>query len=203
MLGQRAGQAPDLELIRWLGLSFTTGKSYDGKAFFATDHKAHGRAAVWSNKGTKKLSATNFQAAYANLRDRKDSAGVPLFTLLDPSKVFLVVCSDDEATADSIVKLATLSGGGENPNYNKAQVLVLPGLQPAGSDRPWFLLDCGNEVKPIIFQDRVKFELTPNMSLTSDKVFNEDVFSWKARGRFAIAGGLPEFAYGSTGADAA
>ncbi len=201
--GQRAGQSPDLELIKWLGLSFTTSKSYDGKSFFAADHKAHGRAAAWSNLGTKKLSAPNFQLAYANLRDRRDAAGVPLFTLLNPAQVYLVVCSDDEATADSIVKLATLAGGGENPNYNKAQVLVMPGLQPAGAARPWFLLDCGGEVKPIIYQERVKFELTANMSLTADKVFNDDLFSWKARGRFAIAGGLPEYAWGSTGADPA
>ncbi|HEY1048230.1 MAG TPA: Mu-like prophage major head subunit gpT family protein [Prosthecobacter sp.] len=204
MWGQRAGQAPDLELIKWLKSTFTTAKAYTGKTFFATDHKAHGKAIAFSNKGTKKLSADNFEAAYASLRNREDAAGVPLFTLLDPQQVYLVVCAGDESLADRIVKMAKLADGGDNPNFNKAQVLVLPGLQPAvGTDRPWFLLDCGGEVKPIIYQNRVDFELTANMDLKSDKVFSEDIFSWKARGRFAIAGGLPEFAYGSTGADAA
>ncbi|MCW0218222.1 MAG: Mu-like prophage major head subunit gpT family protein [Prosthecobacter sp.] len=203
MWGQRAGQSPDLELISQLSLGFTTFKSYDGKALFADDHKAYKRPAVWSNKGTKKLSAANFQIAYASLRERRDAGNVPLFTLLDPSKVFLVVCSDDEATADSIVKMAKTAAGADNPNFNKAQVVVLPGLQPASADRPWFLLDCGNEIGPLVFQDRVMFELTANLDLKSDKVFTEDLFEWKARGRFAIAAGMPEFGYGSTGADAA
>lgn len=203
MWGQRAGLAPVLELINWLKLSFTTAKAYTGKSFFATDHKAHNKAVEFSNRGTKKLSAANFQAAYANLRGRKDAEGIPLFNLLNPAKVYLVVCEDDEAVADSIVRLETLSTGGKNPNYNKAKVIVMPGLQPAGNDRPWFLLDCGAPVGPLVYQPRAKFEITPNFSLTSDRVFNEDLFSWKARGRFAIAGGLPEKAYGSTGADAA
>lgn len=214
MWGQRAGQVPDLELTDLLvnAFSSTKGKDYMGSAFFAASKKAHAKATAFANLSAKKLSSTNFEAAYASLRERNDAAGVPLFTMQDSSQVYLVVCSDDEATADSIVKLATLSGGGMNPNYNKAQVLVLPGLQTKAQAstiindadaRPWFLLDCGQEIKPLIYQPRVAFELTPNFSLTSDAVFNQDVFSWKARGRLAMGYGLPELAYGSTGADAA
>lgn len=214
MWGQRAGQVPDLELITLLinAFSASKGKDYTGSAFFAANKKAHSKATAFTNLGVKKLSAANFQAAMASLRERKDAAGVPLFTMQDPNQVYLVVCSDDEATADSIVKLATLSGGGENPNYNKAKVIVLPGLQSAAQSSsiindvdalPWFLLDCGQEVRPLIYQPRVKFELTPNFNLTSDAVFNEDLFAWKARGRLAMGYGLPEFAWGSTGADPA
>lgn len=212
--GQRAGQAPDLELIQLLVNSFsaTKGKDYTGSAFFAANKKAHSKATAFTNVGAKKLSAANFQAGMASLRERKDAAGVPLFTLQDASQTFLVVCSDDEVTADEIVKLETVAGGGKNPNYNKAQVIVMPGLQSAAQAdtgindadaRPWFIFDCGQAVRPLIYQPRVKFELTPNFSLTSDKVYNEDVFSWKARGRMALGYGLPELAYGSTGKDAA
>jgi len=214
MNGQRAGQAPDLELIQVLVNSFsaTKGKDYTGGAFFATGKKAHSKATAFTNKAVKKLSAANFVTGLASLRERVDAAGVPLFTMQDPSQVYLVVCSDDEAAADEIVTLPTLSGGGANPNYKKAIVIVLPGLQTAAQAdagindadaRPWFILDCGQEVRPLIFQPRINFEITPNFNLLSDSAFNEDVFAWKTRGRMALGYGLPEYAYGSTGADAA
>jgi phage major head subunit gpT-like protein len=195
--GQRGEQVPDLELIAALNASFTTLQAFTGKAFFATDHKVD--KTTFSNKGTKKLSAANFETGYAAIRGVKDGAGVPLFTLSDPSKVFLVVSPTYEATADAIVRLDTLSTGGKNPNYNKAQVLVMPGL----SEHHWFILDCSNVVTPFIFQDRVPLELTAQMKLTDDIVFNDDMFAWKARRRCAIATGMPQYAYGSTGADAA
>jgi phage major head subunit gpT-like protein len=214
MWGQRAGQAPDLELLQLLinGFSATRGKDYTGGAFFASGKKAHAKATAFTNLAVKKLSADNFVAALANMKERNDAEGVPLYLGLDSSQLYLVVCSDDESTADAIVNLPTLSGGGANPNYKKAQLIVMPGLQTLAQSssiindadaKPWFLFDCSQPVKPLIFQPREAFELTPNFSLTSDSVFNEDIFQWKARGRMALGYGLPEYAYGSTGADAA
>lgn len=212
--GQRAGQVPDLELTQLLvnGFSSTKGRDYTNSAFFSAAKKAHGKATAFTNNGVKKLSAANFEAALAGLVERVDAEGVPLYLGQDSSMLYLVVCSDDQSTGESIVKLPTLSGGGANPNYQKAQLIVLPGLQSAAQAssvindadaRPWFLLDCSQPVKPFIYQPRASFEITPNFSLTSDAVFNEDVFQWKARGRMALGYGLPEYAYGSTGADAA
>lgn len=212
--GQRSGQVPDLELITLLVNSFssTKGKDYTGSAFFAANKKAHAKATAFSNTMAKKLSADNFVTALANLTERKDAEGVPMFLAQDPTQLYLVVCSDDQSTAESIVSLQTLSGGGANPNYKKAQLIVLPGLQSAAQAdtgindadaRPWFLLDCSQPVKPLIFQPRVPFEITPNFALTSDGVFNDDVFAWKARGRMAMGYGLPEYAYGSSGKDPA
>lgn len=210
--GQRAGQVPDVELITLLVNSFSAskGKDYTGSAFFAANKKAHAKATAFTNLDTKKLNAANFEAALANLTERKDAEGVPMFLARDPNQLFLVVCSSDQSTAEAIVKLQTLSGGGANPNYGKAQVLVLPGLESAAQAdsgindadaRPWFLLDCSQAVKPLIYQPRVSFEITPNFALTSDGVFNDDVFAWKARGRLAMGYGLPEYAYGSNGKD--
>lgn len=212
--GQRSAQVPDLELITLLVNSFsaTKGKDYTGSAFFAANKKAHSKATAFSNTMAKKLSAANFVTALANLTERKDAEGVPMFTAQNPDQLYLVVCSDDQSEAESIVNLATLSGGGANPNYKKAQLIVLPGLQSAAQAdtgindadaRPWFLMDCSQAVKPLIFQPRVAFEITPNFSLTSDSVFNDDLFAWKARGRMAMGYGLPEYAYGSSGKDAA
>lgn len=194
--GQKGAQRPDVELITLLNASFTTARAWTTKPLFAADHKI-GKT-TFSNLGTKKLSAANFVTAYANIRGRKDGNGDPLFTLSDPSKVFLVVGEDYESTADSIVKMDTLSTGGKNPNYNKAQVVTIPGL----GDK-WFLLDNSNAVGAVIFQDRIPLSITANFNLTSEDVLRFNQFAWYARSRFAIGTGKPEYGYGSTGADAA
>lgn len=212
--GQRAGQVPDLELTQLLINAFSAakGKDYTGSAFFAAGKKAHGKAVAFTNNGVKKLSAANFEAALADLIERRDAEGVPLYLGQDSSMLQLVVCSSDQSTAEAIVKVPTLAGGGANPNFQKAQLIVMPGLQSAAQAsavindadaRPWFLLDASQAVKPFIYQPRMSFEITPNFNLTSDAVFNEDVFQWKARGRMVLGYGLPEYAFGSTGADAA
>jgi phage major head subunit gpT-like protein len=195
-LGQNGQSAPDYEFLSLLSLLFTDAKAYTGKSFFATDHKIGN--VTFSNKMLKKLSATNFEEGYAALRGMKKGTGQPLFTLLDPSKVFLLVGENYESTADSIVKLDTLSTGGRNPNYNKAKVVVIPGL-----GHSWMIFDCSDYVTPIIFQDRIPLELTTAMNLTDEAVLNADVFKWKARRRFALGTGEPRRAYGSTGANAA
>lgn len=197
-LGQNGQAAPDYELLALLPLLFTTVKAYTGVSFFNAAHKLAPKSAAFSNLGTKKLSADNFTAGYAALRGMKKATGQPLFTLLDPSKVILLVGENYEATADSIVKLAKLANGGDNPNFNKARVEVIPGL----GDK-WMILDCSDMITPIIFQDRIPLELTAATSFNDEAVMNADEFKWKARRRFAFGPGDPRRAYGSTGADAA
>jgi len=195
-LGQNGEAAPDYDFLTLLPLLFTTAKAYTGKVFFAPDHKIG--QVTFSNKGTKKLSAANFEAGYAALRGMKKGTNQPLFTMLDTSKVFLLVGENYESTADAIVKMDTLSTGGRNPNYNKAQVVVIPGL-----GHSWMILDNSDLVTPIIFQDRVPLTLTSAMAETDENVLNADEYKWKARRRFALGTGEPRRAYGSTGADAA
>lgn len=195
--GQQGEAQPDYELLTLLPLLFTTAKAYTGKSFFATDHKI-GDAPAFSNKMLKKLSADNFATGYAALRGMKQGNGQPLFTLLDPSKVFLLVGENYETTADSIVKLAKLANGGDNPNFNKAQVVVIPGLGDA-----WMIFDCSNMVTPIIFQDRIPLTITAAFSETDEAVLNANEYKFKIRSRFALGTGDPRFAYGSTGANAA
>lgn len=196
--GQQGEAQPDYELLTLLPLLFTTAKAYTGKAFFAADHKLTDKAGAFSNLGTKKLSAANFEAGYAALRNMKQGNGQPIFTLLDPSKVYLVVSPDYESTADSIVKLAKTAAGADNPNFNKAKVVVIPGL-----GHKWMILDCSNMVTPIIFQDRVPLTLTAAFSETDEAVLNADEYKYKIRRRFALGTGDPRYAYGSTGADPA
>ncbi len=59
------------------------------------------------------------------------------------------------------------------------------------------------EVKPFILQEREAFALTSLTDTKSQQVFEQDLYSWKVKGRMAVGYGLPEFAFGSTGVDAA
>lgn len=210
--GERASFVPDTELtdVMCNGFSATAGKDYTGGAFFAANKKAHPKATAFTNKdtGSKKLNAANFEAGLANLQERVDAEGVPLYLGLDSTKLLLVVCSTDRATADAIVA-KTLAAGGDNPNYNKATVVVWPGLETRAATligagaRPWMLLDVSKEVKPFILQERESFALTSLTALNSQQVFEQDLFSWKVKGRMAIGYGLPEMAYASAGENAA
>lgn len=217
MWGNRADQVVDTEFTMLLVNAFGTGaasKDYTGTGFFAASKKAFPKATAFTNydSGSKKLNAANFEAGLANLQERHDAAGVPMYLGQNAAETYLIVCSDDRSTAEAIVKLDTLSGGGANPNFGKAKVIVWPGLQTLAQSstvindadaRPWMILDCSQPVKPFIHQERVRFELTAQFALTDEGVFNRDLFSWKARGRMAVGFGMPEYAYGSSGKNAA
>jgi phage major head subunit gpT-like protein len=214
--GERAGFVPDTELLRVLvnGFDVALGKDYTGSAFFAANKKAFPKTKFpFTNKDTKKLSVANFQTALAALQERVDAEGVPLYLGTDPSKVFLVVTATDRALADSIVTLQSIVGAGgvvaANPNFNKATVMVYPGLETLAATAigagalPWFLLDCSKEVKPFILQEREAFALTAMTNPQSQQVFDQDKYSWKVKGRMALGYGLPEMAWGSDGSAAA
>ena len=210
--GERAGFVADTELtdVMCNAFSATRGKDYTGGAFFAANKKAHPKATAFTkfDAGSKKLNTANFETGLANLQERVDAEGVPLYLGLNSSKLLLVVCSTDRATADAIVA-KTLANGGDNPNFNKATVVVWPGLETRAATligagaRPWFLLDVSKEVKPFILQERESFALTALTSPTSQQVFEQDLYSWKVKGRLAIGYGLPETAFASAGENAA
>jgi phage major head subunit gpT-like protein len=188
---------PDYELIAFLSALFTSAKAYTGKTFFATDHKI-GDAPAFSNKGLKKLSAANYEAGRAALRGMKKGNKQPYFTLLDSSKVFLVVSENYEATGKAILEMQKTAAGADNPNYNTAVLVVIPGLGDA-----WMILDCSGPVTPVIYQRRIPLTLTAAFNETDESVLNADEFKWKIRSRFAFGTGEPRRAYGSTGADPA
>ncbi len=209
--GERAAFVPDTELtdVMILGFDAAKGKDYTGGAFFGAAKKAFAKSKFpFTNKDTKKINTANFEAVLARLQERVDAEGVPLYLGLDPAKLILVVCASDRSTADSIVS-KTLANGADNPNFGKATVMVWPGLETraaaligAGA-KPWFLFDVSKEVKPFIMQEREKFSLVALTDAKSQQVFEQDKYSWKVKGRMAVGYGLPEFAEGSTGVDAA
>jgi phage major head subunit gpT-like protein len=209
-LGLAAKQHPD-ELIANLLLAGFTTKCYTGKNFFDTGHEPQKGKTTFDNKGTKKLSSTNFETARADIKSRKNAEGRPLNLGL---RLLLVVSAKNEALgrqilqADFIQQIAMNKAGTENvasaavTNVNKGTASLMVWPQLGGSDA-WFLLETGWPMKPLIHQQEVAPVLTALDTPTSDHVFKNHEFLYQAYGRYAAGYGLPELAWGSTGADAA
>ena len=66
-----------------------------------------------------------------------------------------------------------------------------------GSGDLWILLDTNRPLKPMIWQDRIKPQVTARMREADDNVFWEDTYVIGARARGAAGFGLWQCAYGS------
>ncbi|MDP1580642.1 MAG: Mu-like prophage major head subunit gpT family protein [Candidatus Didemnitutus sp.] len=107
-----------------------------------------------------------------------------------------------DKTARDIVLADNLANGGTNTLKGTARLVTSARLAGASEDN-WFLFDLGQPVKPFINQEEVPTEFTNQESLNDDSVFEKSEFRYKAYRRGNVGYGMPELAYGSTGADAA
>lgn len=198
-MGRNGAKLPS-QLIADLLLNGFTAKDYTGTAFFAADKKHFtGGKKTFTNLGTKKLSAANFQTARAAIRSVLDEDGVPLGI---GDELALVVSPDYEATAKGIVQAEYLSGGGSNVNKGTAKVVVLPHL--ASSPHKWFLIDIGQEVGALVLQENQALQMlsTADGAITPELLLKHEYLYqayWAGNADYL----LPQLAYGSTGADAA
>lgn len=201
-LGSQVAYSPDELVFGLLPLGFSE-KCWDGKTFFATDHPVK-KGVTYSNKGTKKLSAANFEAALAQMQSLKNAAGQPLRVFMGEgsSAPLLVVGPTNRATALGIVAMQRLPNGADNPNYQAARVLVLPELTGANADM-WFLADTTMPVKPLIFQRRKEPEFVALDNPEDPNVFHKNEYIYGYDDRKAAGFGFPQLMYGSTGADPA
>ena len=198
-LGQTGAKLPS-KLIVDLLLNGFANLDYTGTAFFAANKKHFpGGKKTFTNLGTKKLSAANYETARAAIRSVKDEEGEPL-ELGD--KLALVVSPNYEATARKIVVAETVNGGEANVNKGTAELIVLPRL--AASEHNWFLLDIGQPISALILQENRALELlTTANGQTTEELLRTHAYLWQAYWRGNAAYGLPQLAWGSTGADAA
>lgn len=198
-MGQAGAEHPD-ELAADLFTGGFTATDYTGGTFFSTTHKhsADGKV-TFSNKGTKKISAANFETARAALRSVKNEHGRPMNL---GRKLLLVVSPTYEATARAIVIADTQANGATNVNKGTADLLVWPRL--AAAEHNWFLLDVGFPIKPLIFQEEKAVELlTTSTGQTTEELLLTHQYLYQAYGRYNAGYALPQLAWGSTGADAA
>lgn len=196
-MGLAAAMHPD-ELVAALLINGFAQKCYTGKNFFDNDHEPVKGKAKFSNKGTKKLSATNYELARANIKSRLNTEGRSMNLGID---LVLVVSPTYEATARKIVIADKDPSGADNVNKGTARLEVWPQL--ATSEHAWFLLEAGNPIKALIFQEEKKTSFASLTSQTSDHVFKKKEFLYQGYGRYNAGYGLPELAFGSTGADPA
>lgn len=189
-IGQSAATHPD-ELVYALLKDGFDNKCYDGKTFFATDHK-EGKSGVQSNKGTHKLTPDTYGAARASVMSLKDDQGKPLKVV----PTLLVVPPQLEGMGKKIL-LAEMIDNETNIYKGSAELHVEPEL--SGNPTAWFLLDASKPVKPLIFQQRKKPEFVAKDKLTDDNVFFQKEFIYGVDSRDNAGYGLWQLAYGSTG----
>ncbi|MBI5817459.1 MAG: Mu-like prophage major head subunit gpT family protein [Verrucomicrobia bacterium] len=194
-LGDSVGRSPDELVWPHLLAGFTT-LCHDGKYMFATDHP-NGKQTAWSNKGTKKISQTNFEAAYVAMSTLVNENGKPL--AIKPTHLFHG--PTDRSTVFAIVKSTKLDDLTDNPNLNLVEPVEIPWF---AASRAWFLADLSRPyLKPIILQRRKAPQFVMKNSVTDDNVFFQKEFIYGADDRKAVGWSLPQLAYGSTGVDAA
>lgn len=206
MLGERANSHRS-ELIGELLIAGFTQKDYTGKFFFDTDKKhspnvegGKAKSPTFSNKGTKKISVANYEAALLNIKGRLDREGKPLRL---GRKLTLIVGTAAWVTARDILELETLAAGGKNPNYQSAELVLMPEIDASANPHAWFLVETGLPVKALIYQDEIPVRLESQTEVTSDTVFEKKVYRYQAYASRGAGYGLPQLAYGSTGADPA
>lgn len=196
-MGEAARQHPEQLLAAAMVAGFTA-KCYTGKNFFDTNHEPVTGGTKFTNKGTKKISATNFRAARAALKAVRNSKGRPVGNGRD---LVLIVSPDYEATAREILVADTISTGGSNVDKGTAKLEVWAEL--ASNPHMWFLLEQGRNVKPFIKQTEKATEFNSATDPKTTNVMLTQQFIYQAYGRYNVSYGLPELAWGSTGADAA
>lgn len=201
-MGMAAAQHPDELLANAMTAGFDT-KCYTGKNFFDTNHEPQKGKTKFSNVGTKKLSAANFQDARANIKGRLNAQGRPMGLGID---LVLVVSPSNEATGRTIliadmVAAAAGTAGVTNVNKGTARLEVWPQL--AATPDAWFLLEVGYPIKPFIHQIERRTEFNAAVDPKTLNVMLTQQFVYQAYGRYAVGYGLPELAWGSDGSTAA
>lgn len=194
--GQLAAFHPDSLFYDRLVNGFTR-VDYTGKNFFDTN-KNHVKGVTkgkFTNLMTKQLSADHFTTARKLMNTIKLPNDVPFNLVRD---LTLIVGEDWRAVAEALLETKTLPGGGDNPNYGKAKLIVSPLIEGP----KWFLVNGGMPFKPIVEVEEVKTEFTSQTDPNSDTVFNREAFAYKAYGVYNLDYGLPQVIIGSTGADA-
>ncbi|PKN07501.1 MAG: head protein [Deltaproteobacteria bacterium HGW-Deltaproteobacteria-8] len=100
--------------------------------------------------------------------------------------------------------LTTLCFDGQNffdtdhpvyPNVDGTGVAETVANYQAGTGEPWFLLDCSRVLKPFIFQERTKPEMTALTDPKDEAVFDTDTYRFGTRYRCNVGFGFWQLAY--------
>lgn len=212
-MGADARRNPDRLLVQLMTGGFTQ-RDYTGKYFFDTDKEGTpGTRFPFTNKDTKKLSPANFAAARQKMMELRAANGEPMDLGQD---LVLVVSPKNEALGkeilqhDLVMKTArnvagtenVAAAGTQNANKGTARLKVWNRLAAYNTDA-WFLFELGMPLKPFIVQIELPPEVVGVTNINDSHVVLKKEFIYQAYCREAAGYGMPELAFGSTGADPA
>lgn len=192
-MGECAALHPD-DLVYTALMDGFTEKCYDGKMFFASDHKSGTK--TFSNKSNEKLSPESYERARASMMSLTGDKGVALKIIPN----LLVVSATNEKMGRQILK-AELIDGSTNVLKDTAELHVEPTL--AAHPDYWFLLCTVRFLKPIIYQKRQEIKFVSLTNETDENVFMRNEYIYGADGRSNAGYGFWQMAFGSTGEVAA
>ncbi len=86
---------------------------------------------------------------------------------------------------------------GDHPVKNAAGATVSASNFQSGSGAPWYLLDCSRAIKPLVYQERLPYKLTPLTDDGDDNVFWKDEYVYGVRARSNAGFGLWQLAFAS------
>ena len=172
-------------------------KAYDGQPWFSNSHVV-GETTI-DNYITPILATASYETAYTTLigysaKPDKMSKARPLNR--NAKNFYLVIPPALVGTAMDIVGVSTLSGGGANKWYKTAEILVSPYLT---NTKYWFLVNAGESIKPIFFQDREKLQIIEKTPVNDSDAFTYDEIIVGAKRRCAALVTYPWLAIGSDG----
>lgn len=197
-MGQVARQQPDILVSDLLVNGFDT-LCYTGKNFFDTDHEPVKGGTKFSNVGTKKLSADNWNTARTSLKGRKNSAGRAMGIGRD---LVLCVSPENERLAKTILVAEKTANGADNMDRGTGRPLVIPELS-GDNKNMWFVLETGYPIRPLIVQIEKEPSVYSVTNPNDSYVVIKHAFIQQVYGRWNAGYGLPEFAWGSDGSQAA
>ncbi len=210
-MGDVAAQHPD-ELMADLMINGFTSPCYTGKNFFDANHLPLQNGTPFTNKATYKLSAASFDAARTNIKSRLNAKGRPMNL---GRKLILVVAPQNETLgkqilqADYVAQTAQNVAGTENiasaavSNTRKGDATLKVWPQLAANPNMWFLLEVGYVMRPFLLQNIFMPRLVAVNQPGDSYVVLNHKFIYQAYGIYNAGYGMPEFAFGSTGATAA
>lgn len=85
----------------------------------------------------------------------------------------------------------------DHPAPDKTGTVVFTSNMQDGAETPWFLLDSSRPIKPLIWQERVAYDLQMVNAPTDHQVFMTDIFHYGIRARVNAGFGLWQLAFGS------
>lgn len=172
-------------------LAGTSSLCFDGQYFFDTDHPidpANSAAGVYSNLlsgGSSALSETGIDNAMTAQSRIKGPDG----RVLRVRGNMLVIPPQLELTARKLLKIGTLSTGGENPMNGIAGYMVLEELESEPAS--WYLAATKGALKPLVFLNRQAPVVTALDKADSPNVFHHNRAQYGVKARGAATYGMP------------